>query len=124
MHVIEARRLDQEPALALTFASVGPRMVLNAVGEIDLMTAPVVSEVAGCALSAGAQELWIDLTRVEFIDVAGVHTLLDLAALASEEERSFAVITSGGPVRRAFDVTGAAARMRVFDSRSNVHRLW
>ena len=116
MHVIEARRLDQEPALELTFASVGHRAVLNAVGEIDIMTAPVVSEVAGCALEAGAQELWIDLTRVGFIDVAGVHTLLDLAALASEEDRAFAVISSGGAVRRAFDVTGAAARMRVFDS--------
>ena len=122
MHVIEARRLDKEPALELSFASVGRRAILNAAGEIDLTTAPIVSEVAGCALSAGAQELWIDLSHVGFIDVAGVRTLLDLAALASEQGRALAVINPHGIVRRAFDITGASARLRVFDTRFDADR--
>jgi anti-anti-sigma factor len=123
MHVIEARRLDQEPALELSFTSVGHRAVLNATGEIDLATAHVVSEVAGCALSAGAHELWIDLTAVGFIDVAGVRALLELDELATEARRRFAVISPEGPVRRAFDLTGASARLRMFRSRFDAHRL-
>jgi anti-sigma B factor antagonist len=121
MHVIEARRPDLEPALELTIRYVGQRAVLRAAGEIDIETAPVVAKVGGCLLSAGARELWIDLAAVGFIDLDGVHTLLDLEERATEDRRRFAVVSPQEPVRRAFDTTGASRRLRMVGTRSGAH---
>ena len=52
--------------------------VVTAVGEIDMSNADSFLDVLGQAASqaaAGAGRLVVDLTRVEYLDSAGVHAL-------------------------------------------------
>jgi anti-anti-sigma regulatory factor len=65
----------------------------------------------------------IDLAATTFIDVVGVHAVLDIQALATQYGCRVAVIAPPGPIRRVFDLTGTAARLALFADRSEAHRL-
>ena len=109
--------------LEIAVRCVGHRTVLQVAGEIDMATAPDVSQLGASALSDGAAELWIDLSEVEFIDAAGVHALLDLDELAAADGRRLAVISPSGRIRRVLDLAGATEHLRIFESRFDAHRL-
>src|SRR5262245_36448337 len=121
--LLNARDTDQGPPLEVSARSVGHRTVLQISGEIDLASAQELSREASSALSNGAMELWLDLTAVSFIDVAGVRALLALRTLATTDGRHLAVIAPAGPVRRVMDLTGATARLPLFADRFEAHRL-
>jgi anti-sigma B factor antagonist len=123
MLVVNAVPPRRELPLQVTTSHVGRRFVLAVSGEIDIASAPLIGQRAGIAFAEGAQELWIDLTEVEFVDVIGVHALLDLDELAAGEGRRLAVICPGGHVRRAFELTGATDRLPLFESRFDAHRV-
>ena len=73
-------------------------------GEIDLSTAPLVSEALAGALTAGAA-LVADLTGVEFLDSAGAPALV--VADAALAERGGRMLTVPSPaVRRVVDLGG------------------
>jgi anti-anti-sigma factor len=59
----------QGPHCEATIVSrvIGRRTVVAVQGEIDLDTAPALVDAIAEALSAGAAELWIDLTDTEFM---------------------------------------------------------
>ena len=117
------RRPDRDPPLTLALSRVGHRCVLHATGEIDLSVVGALTGLAANALSDGAQELWLDLSAVEFIDVVGAHSLVELQQRARDEGRRLAVICPVPVVRRTLDLTGAAQELPLFDSRSQAHRL-
>jgi anti-anti-sigma factor len=123
MLVMNTGRKPRPPILAVASARVGHRFVLDVSGELDIAGAPIVAQQAGLALADGAQELWIDLSALEFIDVAGVHALIDLEELATGKGRRLAVICPPGHVRRALELTGADRRLALFESRFDAHRL-
>ena len=45
-------------------------------GDLDIVTAPALHEAIEEALDAGAEELVFDGSRVEFVDLRGLHPIL------------------------------------------------
>ena len=86
------------------------RAVLAVKGEIDLATVEGLTEAIAAAVRSGADEVWVDLSDVEFMDSTG------LSALVSGHralDGRFVVICPEGPARRALDVSGLDELIRI-----------
>jgi anti-sigma B factor antagonist len=114
---------SQDAALGIAVRRIGHRAVLEIVGEIDFGTAPLLTQEAAAELGDGVRDLWIDLAATAFIDVVGVHALLDIQKLAAQDGCRVAVIAPPGRIRRVFDLTGVATRLALFADRSEAHRF-
>lgn len=74
------------------------------------------------AIEAGAQELWLDLSRVSAVDRSGPEALTRLVAFAHELERRTLVVCPPGPVRQALEHAGIDDDVEVYDSVSAAQR--
>ena len=92
----------------------GPRLVLMPRGDIDLATAPDLEAAIERALGDGASEVWVDLSGVEFMDSTGLSALV-----SGHRAGPLAVICPDGPARRALDVSGLQAVLRVYHDRGS-----
>jgi anti-sigma B factor antagonist len=81
------------------------RLILRLEGEIDISTAPRLNEVLADATASGADEVWVDLVGVRFIDSTGIAALLR-ATHSLAGPRRLAVICPDGPARRALELCG------------------
>ena len=111
--------LDFAPAVAVpqplivTVHTDGPRTLVRASGEIDLLSVGELEAPLTTALEAG-DEIELDLSRIDFIDSTGLRLLL--------ESRNHAHRPGAGPltlrlgdgvhVRRLLDLTGV---LHLFD---------
>ena len=88
---------ETPPPFAVEERRAGARLVLVAKGEIDMATAPVLRAALARAGASGADEVWLDLSAVEFMGSNGIHALC-------ESRQRLAVICPDGPVRRVLKV--------------------
>jgi anti-anti-sigma factor len=123
MLIAQVPRHDLPPLLELGSSRIGHRFVLHGKGEFDLAGIPALLHAARAGFEAGVQEFWLDLTELEFIDVRGIHAVVDLRHRASADGRRLSVICPGGNVRRALELTGAAAELPLYESRAEAHRF-
>lgn len=65
-----------EVTLRLEEVRVGHRLVLALCGEVDLGSVAVLEAAVERVRTCGAAEVWIDLSRVGFIDSTGLSALL------------------------------------------------
>jgi anti-anti-sigma factor len=107
------------PPLGLLESRVGHRLVLAVKGEVDIASAPALRAALEGAADSGAAEIWVDLSRVEFMDSTGLTVLVE--ARQWLDGRRFAVICPDGPVRRVMAVAGIDRMMAVHPSRSAAH---
>jgi anti-sigma B factor antagonist len=105
------------PAFRVSESQVGRRFVISACGEIDLATVGALDAAVARAISAGAADLWVDLTGVDFIDSTGLTALVRAHRALDDGRRRLAVICSDGPVRRAFEVSGLHEHLALFPDR-------
>jgi anti-sigma B factor antagonist len=86
--------------------SVAGRPVLRVLGELDLATAPRLSESAEAELAAGARELVVDLTATTFMDSSGARVLAQLARATGRTGVDLLVVCprSNAPVRLVIDL--------------------
>ena len=76
-------------------------------GELDLATAPLLSEHVAAALAAPPPDrLIVDVAGLTFCDSAGIDALLGARASALEWEAAFQVVGARGIVRRSMVATG------------------
>jgi stage II sporulation protein AA (anti-sigma F factor antagonist) len=88
------------PPPPLFLAPSTDRAWLIAAGEIDMVTAPrLATELAG-----GSYE-GVDLAAVTFLDVSGLHVLLQAARAARAAGRVFAVASPSPMIRRLLELT-------------------
>jgi anti-anti-sigma factor len=106
----------------VTSKIVGRRAVLAVSGEIDIATVDSLAHAVDGVLERGAAELWIDLSRTEFMDSSGVHLMLDTERRLVELNRRMVIICPHGQIRRILDVTGAADILPLFDDRTAAHQ--
>jgi len=92
--------------------------VVEVVGELDLATvAQWEARVEHAAASVRAVVL--DLSELEFVDSAGVHSLFRmLAALDARSKQLLIVAPRGGSVRRVLDMLDLATLAPVSDTRA------
>jgi anti-sigma B factor antagonist len=88
-------------------------------GEVDLSRVRALEQALDEAIRASEGAFVIDLCDLDFLDSSGLSVILRARALLGREERSLAVICPPGPVRRLFDVSGAAELLFLYDGRED-----
>lgn len=92
-------------------ATVAGRPALTVRGELDLSTAPRLTQAADEALARPVAELVVDLTPTTFLDSSGARTLLAVARKATAEGTNLYVLCPRGnkPVRLTIDLLDLGA---------------
>ena len=81
------------------------RVQVRVVGELDLVTAPVLDRHLAGALGRRALVV-VDLSAVTFLDVRGINTLVSANAAATESGTRLVVRGAGPHVRRMMSLCG------------------
>jgi anti-sigma B factor antagonist len=92
--------------VTIDVSEVGSDLHLTAAGEIDSTSAPVLKDRLDALLDGGARDLVIDLTRVTFLDSAGLCVLAAAYRRASAAGRRIRVLASSRAVIRPLQITG------------------
>jgi anti-anti-sigma factor len=95
-------------------------MVLGLRGEVDLASVAVLEAAVEHVRTCGAAEVWIDLTRVEFIDSTGLSALL-AARRGLVPERAFVLICPEGPALRVIRIAGLDRVFTIRPDRAAAH---
>jgi len=85
----------------------GATAIIAACGEIDLSS---VGDLRAAVTQAAedCDRLRLDLTRVDFIDSAGLGGLLELRSTLRARNVMLEIAAEDGPVRQAVEITGLA----------------
>ena len=78
---------------------------LRVVGEVDLATAPGLSQAISAALMEDPRGLVLDVSGVSFMDSTGIHALIEAARLMAEED-PLVLLSPSAQVRRVLDLLG------------------
>lgn len=113
----ETPQQTSPPRLVLGVRGSGrDTVVVTAEGELDLMTAPQLAEMLGCRLRAAPHLLVIDLSKLEFLGVAGLSVLVEAHTWAEKRGIMLRVVTAQNHcVSRALTVTGLHRRLSAGD---------
>lgn len=95
----------QEP-LRLASDQRGHTAHLRLSGEIDITTAPILSEWLHAAESNGNSSVVVDLDQVTFMDAGGLRVFLRAADRANRGDRTFAITAASAMVQRILQITG------------------
>jgi anti-anti-sigma factor len=104
--------------LRVRHARPGPdREVWTLVGEIDVLTMPLLNLALR---SANAQHTVVNLTHVEFLDLAGARALVVAAEQARDAGRRFSVVAPTPLVCRVLTVSGLAEQLEIHNALAEV----
>ena len=84
-------------------------VVVEAVGELDLQSAPLLEHEVTTLQTDGHDRIVVDLRQVEFIDSTGLRVLIGLHKSAQREGRSLSLVAGPRPVQRIFELTATHA---------------
>ena len=90
-------------------------LVIRAVGELDLATAPDFARAVAGPAGSGFPRLVLDLRELAFCDSTGLRAILDLLRIVPAATR-FEVIRGEEPIQRLLEVTGAKAVLRFVEA--------
>jgi anti-sigma B factor antagonist len=79
-------------------------IVLTVEGELDLLTAPKLAARLSQNLRGGEGDVVLDLRSAQFIDSAGLATLLNIRRRLQRRSRRLQVLCDDGPVRRVIEM--------------------
>jgi anti-sigma B factor antagonist len=80
-------------------------MVLTVSGELDMASSPSLAEALH-RLDSAQRALVLDLAGLEFIDVTGLHVLLEARQRAGRTGVEFTVVNASQGVERLLQLTG------------------
>jgi anti-sigma B factor antagonist len=84
----------------------GDRMVVVAVGEVDVFTAPQLDAELTRLTHDGRTAIVVDLSRVDFLDSTGLSVLVKSLKRVREAEGSLDVVVTADRVAKVFRLTG------------------
>lgn len=85
--------------------AVGQVIVVSVSGNVDMLSAPWLTEALESALAKNPQGLVIDLSRVEFLGSAGISVLMAAHGKMTDSGR-FAVVADGPATHRPLTLLG------------------
>ncbi len=94
--------------------SCGPSALIEVRGELDLCAVPTFEAAVGNLDLASAPRAVLDLRRLEFIDAAGLHAVLDLQGACLEVATALTIVPGPRQVQRVFALA-AVDRLLRFD---------
>ena len=86
------------------------------IGELDLITAPILEARLTEVRNAGYRQVLLDLRGLLFIDSTGLHVILRHDAEARRDGFSLALVPGPPEVQRVFDTAGVATRLPFIDA--------
>ena len=99
---------------------VGPHIVVEVTGEIDVATAPALRDRLLALLNRGAPDLVVDLRGVTFLDSTGVGSLLRVYHRQSLLGGTLHFVADQSAVLRVFDLMQLTRRLHVTPSISAI----
>jgi anti-sigma B factor antagonist len=97
----------------------GPSAVLHLVGEMDLASEAVFTDIVADCLAQGATELRVDLSSLTFIDSSGLRLLIGLWERSCRDAIELSVVQGTGQVRRTLEIAGADQFLPIVDRGSS-----
>lgn len=95
----------RDPLAELSFETAGNVIVGRVAGEIESVNAEEMSTALAGQLTSDRAGLVIDLTRVTYLDSAGIELLFDLARrLRTHRQRLRLVVPVDAPMRRVLEL--------------------
>ena len=101
---------------SVAVASRGQWEVLTVTGEIDMATAPRFRQRLLAVISAGAQNVVIDLSGVDFIDSTGLGVLMGAAKRVRTAGGDIRLVMTGSRLADLIEITRLDRVLDVFDS--------
>jgi len=84
-------------------------------GEVDIETAPQLSDHAVSAIRDHSAEILLDLSRVTFMDSTGLQLLLSIRERAELAGGGLGLVGVTRPVMKVLNMTGLASTFAFFD---------
>ena len=84
----------------------GERRTLMLTGELDIVAAPALESVVTDLCEAGASEIVLDLSELEFADSRGLRAILMARSTCEEFLCDFSVTPGPSQVQRVFEISG------------------
>lgn len=100
-----------DSALYLDIQVSGPETVIAMRGELDICSAAALAACVSGLDFASVREVVLDLTLLDFIDVAGVRAVLALEAVCSRSGTPLTIIPGRPVVHRVFQLTDVEPRL-------------
>jgi anti-anti-sigma factor len=89
---------------------------VNAIGEIDLYTAPLLRDALADADRREVPNVLVDLSRVEFLALVGVQVLYAAGARSAAAHHRLVVSAPTPAVQRVLSLTDVAGELEVYVS--------
>ena len=110
---------DPQP-FAVHSTPAGSTLLVAVVGEVDMTTAPDLSQAIERAPDDTALVV-IDLSEVTFLDSSGLNSLVQARrALAEREVAMTVVVPPASAIRRVFEITRLTEQLDVIDARPSL----
>ncbi|WP_170323855.1 STAS domain-containing protein [Cryptosporangium phraense] len=77
-------------------------------GEVDMLTAPMLSSVVDEELDRGCDRMLIDLRPVTFLGSSGLTALIAMARRCAADQIQLRLVADGPSVLRPLEITGLA----------------
>jgi anti-sigma B factor antagonist len=87
----------------------GGRVVVAAIGEVDVFTAPALDAELYRLIEDGKSAIVVDLSRVDFLDSTGLSVLVKALKRVREVDGSLDVVVTADRVAKVFRLTGLDA---------------
>jgi anti-anti-sigma factor len=91
--------------LSIDERRVGDRVLLTAIGEVDISSVADLQLALEAVRDSDAAEIWLDFTPMTFMDCSGLRALLSLHASLQDADRRLVLICPPGPVLRLLVLT-------------------
>jgi anti-sigma B factor antagonist len=107
------------PLGEVRFERDGGTVVAVLTGEVDMSNAATIRlEIAG-GVTPDDDALVVDLTELEFIDSAGLHSMIELGTVLDERRQQlFLCVPEESQIGRAIEIIGLPRAVRVHASRA------
>ena len=89
---------------------------VNAIGEIDLYTAPLLRDALADADRREVQNVLVDLARVDFLALAGVRVLQAAGEQRAAAHRRLVISAPTANVQRILSLVGVTGELEIYVS--------
>jgi anti-sigma B factor antagonist len=94
----------------------GSCVVLDLQGELDTYSCPSLREMIVQLVDAGKKQILLNMEGVEYIDSAGLGTLVGGLKRASENGGKLKIFNANSQIQKVFNITGLVRVFEQFDS--------
>ena len=102
---VDPRRTGDEVAFDLALRYSARHVVVEPIGEVDLLTAPALGDLLSALMNRGQTEIVLDLANVEFMDAAGLGVIAVVSSRLRSAGGTFSIRSPSPMIRRLLDIS-------------------